>query len=794
MLQRRARDDRGVRPRALVRTWPLVSVAALAALALAPRPGRSEEPEPLDKGWSTTAVPFLRKSCLECHDDKPRDKDNDSELVLLPLLDQRAVEGERALWKKVRDRVRKHEMPPKDAPAAALPTNAEREGFLDWTARALVPPQQDPGRVVVRRLNRAEYGYTVRDLLGVRPRPADEFPADDVGYGFDRVGSVLSLPPLLLERYLQAAEQISQEAILDWKPVKLHLEASDLAFKGKPGGPRGTFEVLYTNAKLEGRVKVPWSGEYVFRARAYQDKAGPDPARMSLQIDDKEKAHVDVPALESAPQVYETKVTLEAGERVLAAAFTNDYFNPNDPDPKNRDRNLAVGWLEVEGPSESPPLPWTHRTYVTKRPPPKAKPETRRNLARELLAPLASRAFRRPARPEELDRLAKLVDLAVGDGETWERGLQLALEAILVSPSFLFRCELEPVPGSGDGKTEMLDEYALASRLSYFVWSSLPDDELTREAAAGTLRANLDAQVKRLLADPKAERLVSEFAVQWLHLRRLDTFVPDAKAFPGFDDELKNSAREETKALVLACLRENRSVVDLVDAPFSFVNERLARHYGLEGVQGNELRRVDMPPERRGVLGHASVLLATSNPTRTSPVKRGRWVLEVILDDPPPPPLPGADSLKDDGTPFAAKSLRERLEHHRAKKECASCHERMDPLGFSLEHFDAVGAWRDRDGAEAVDGVGVLPDGTRLEGAPGLRDYLRGHGRQVARSVSKKLLVFALGRGPIAADDAALDRVVDGLGPDYRFQDLVVALVRLDAFHKRRIDGGNKWR
>lgn len=784
-----------MRATALRRPAFLVGLTAAALLPL--HAGRGQDTEPLEKGWGDLAVPFLRKNCLECHGEDHAQ--NDNELSILSLLDAKAIDGERPLWRKVRERVRYGEMPP--AEARVFPTKEDRESFVAWAKRASGSALQDPGRVVVRRLNRAEYDYTVQDLLGVKPRAQDELPADDVGYGFDRIGSVLSLPPLLLERYVQLAEQISKEAILDWKPVKVHLDASELRLKGTEGGPRDSFLVLWSNGRAEAPARVPWAGEYAIRARAYGDQAGPDPARMALLVDGKKVQTFDVPAPNAGEaKVHEAKVTLDAGEHVLAAAFTNDFFDKNNPDPKQRDRNLAVGWIEVEGPLQEPAIPQAQRTWFLQRPPAKAKPEARQKLARELLVPFASRAWRRPVKPEEVEKLVKLVELAVTEGESWERGLQLAVEAVLCSPGFLFRPETaqrEPAPeGAKDaGRVETIDEYALASRLSYFVWSSLPDDELVREAQAGTLRKNLEPQVRRLLADPKASRLAEQFATQWLHLRRLETFVPDAKAFPSFDDDLRHAARAETLALFLACVQENRPVLDLVDAPFSFVNERLARHYGIEGVTGSELKRVEVPEARRGLLGHASVLLATSNPTRTSPVKRGRWVLDVILDDPPPPPTPGADSLKDDGTPFAAKNIRERLAHHREKKECAVCHARMDPLGFALEHYDATGAWRDMDGSEPVDSSGSLPDGTKIDGVPGLRTYLRAHGRQVARSLAKKLLVFGLGRGATAGDDAALDQLVDQLGPDWKLADTIVALTKLDAFQKRRRDkGGATWR
>jgi hypothetical protein len=782
--------------RVLRRVLLLVPALALVAGFLAPSKG--DEPEPLEKGHVQIAVPFLKARCFTCHDDKEQAGD----LILLGLADPKAPTERRALWRRVYRQVSTKEMPPDDQPQ---PTPQERAAFVAWVKRALGPDEvttADPGRVTVRRLNRAEYDYTVQDLLHVRPRPKDEFPQDDTGYGFDRIGDVLSLPPLLLERYMAAAEQIASEAILDWKPLQLRQASSDLVVKNTSSGDRGSFKVLYSNGRAEWAVKVPWPGEYTLRVRAYGEQAGSEPAKMGLSVDGRTVETFDVEAVESKPGVFEKKATLRAGERKIATSFLNDYYKPDDPDPKNRDRNLAVEWIELAGPGEPPPLPWAHDKWFSRKPPEKAKSgdrgaeprasrDARLALARELLAPVASRAWRRPVKPDELDRLASLVELALKENETWERGLQLALEAILVSPSFVFRLELD-APKSG--ANEILDEHALATRLAYFVWSSLPDDELMAEADKGSLKRNLVKQTKRLLADPRASRLTEQFAVQWLHLRRLDTFVADKKSFPAFDDHLRASARAETQRLFETVLRENRSVRDLVDPDFTFVDERLAKLYGIPGIDGDELRRVPAPEERRGLLGQASVLMATSNPTRTSPVKRGRWVLEVLLDDPPPPPLPGADSLKDKGTELEAKTLRERLEVHRAKKECAQCHAKMDALGFSLERFDAIGRVREKDGDQPIDDEGAYPGGEKIKGARGLREWLSKRTPRLARALAKKLMIFGLGRGPIAADDEALDALVDRCAPDYRLQDLIVEVVKLDAFQQRRADARRVYR
>ncbi|HZV01446.1 MAG TPA: DUF1592 domain-containing protein, partial [Planctomycetota bacterium] len=563
------------------------------------------------------------------------------------------------------------------------------------------------------------------------------------------------------------------------RTIQARRTAADLTLKDATGADKSGWKVLYTTGRVEASFRVPRTGEHTLRVRAYGEHTGAEVVKVALLADDKEIKRFDVPGDEKKPDLLEVKLRLDTGDRKISVSFLNGG------DAKKHDRRLGIDYVELEGPPEKGGLPWAHATYFDKRPPLGAKPEVRKALAKEVLAPVASRAWRRPARPDELEKLAKLVELAVTENESWERGLQLALQAILCSPSFIFRLELE---AQRKGDAEVLDEHALATRLSYFLWSSLPDDELKNEADQGTLRKNIVAETKRLLADPRASRLTEQFAVQWLHLRRLDGFVPDPGAFPNFDDALRQAARSETEHLFETILREDRPVRDLVDADFTFVNERLARHYGIEGVSGAEMQRVPAPPERRGLLGHASVLMATSNPTRTSPVKRGRWVLEVLLDEPPPPPVAGADSFTD--SERAAKTLRERLEIHRSKPECATCHSRMDPLGFALERFDPIGAIREKDGENPIDDEGALPDKTKLAGATGLRTWLAARSGRIARALAKKLLIFATGRGSIAGDEDPLDQVIDACAPDYKLQDLIVALVQLDAFQKRRANGG----
>ncbi|MCW8137879.1 MAG: DUF1592 domain-containing protein, partial [Planctomycetota bacterium] len=388
----------------------------------------------------------------------------------------------------------------------------------------------------------------------------------------------------------------------------------------------------------------------------------------------------------------------------------------------------------------------------------------------------------------EVEAYALLARDVAADG-TFEQGLRAGLQAALVSPHFLYKVEVDPDPASPS--PHPVTEHELAVRLAYYLWSGPPDERLRALADAGRLRAGLAGEVDRLLDDPRAARFVEQFVGQWLQLRRLADASPDPDRFP-WDEGLREAMRLESELLFEAVLREGRGALDLLDAPFTFVDERLARHYGLDGVAGPRLRRVAAPPGRGGLLGHAGVLTVTSNPTRTSPVKRGKWVLEVLLDDPPPPPLPGMDSLDEAHDAARPLTLRERLERHRQDPACARCHLRMDPLGFGLERFDAVGAWREQDEGLPIDDTGALPGGLTFEGVDGLRGYLRGRSRDLARALAKKLMVYGLGRGPVAADEGALDALLDALGPDPGLADLVVGVTRLDAFQKRRAAKGGR--
>ncbi|MBI3416990.1 MAG: DUF1592 domain-containing protein [Verrucomicrobia bacterium] len=729
--------------------------------------------------------PLLQEYCYGCHGEKKK-----GDLDLRVFTDEASVLHNRKVWEAVLKNLSAHEMPPSKKPQ---PTLDQRELITGWVEyqlnKAYANGKADPGRVTIRRLNRAEYNNTIRDLIGVKFQPADDFPADDVGYGFDNIGDVLSLPPILLEKYLTAAEKVLTAAIVTEDPAVLRtnqVAAEALEFNGPGELKGGGWFRMNREGEIFAKFRFPMEGEYVFRVRAYGEQAGSEPVKMAMRVNGKEIEIKEVPVEENDPQVYEVKTRVAAGTRKCCVAYLNNFVDPKNPDPKRRDRNLVVEYLEVTGPldAKTPPLPESHRRIFSRLP----GPTTTNAVARALIGDFTRRAYRRPVEPVEVDRLMKLFEQAQHDGESFEQSIKLALEAVLVSPHFLFRGELQPEPGNPDA-IHPVNEFALASRLSYFLWSSLPDVELFTLAGQGRLRKNLDAQVKRMLKDSKASALVDNFAGQWLQLRNLKSMTPDSEIFPEFDDELRAAMQRETELFFRHIMQTDRSVLEFLNADYSFANERLAQHYGIDGVKGDEFQRVNFKrKERGGLLTQASILTITSNPTRTSPVKRGKWVLENILGTPPPPPPPDVPELKDNkGGPLTG-TLRERMEQHRENPLCASCHERMDPIGFGFENFNAVGGWRALDGTAPIDPAGKLVSGQSFQGPTELKEILlRDKRNEFVRCLTEKMLTYALGRGLEFYDRLAVDEITNGLKKNnYHFSALVLEVVKSKPFQMRR--------
>ncbi len=781
-----------------VRTVLLLCIAAIGAVSSAPgdRCALSAEPAltpvaanaPLP-AFVQDVQPLLTKYCFECHrGDKAK-----GGLAFDAFRDERTAIGRPQAWEKVLDNLESGLMPPEGKPQ---PTAAERALVIRWIESRVLKidcAKVDPGRVTIRRLNRIEYNNTIRDLLGIDIKPADDFPSDDVGYGFDNIGDVLSMPPVLLERYLAAAERIADAAIMTPDPDRAPVKSG----KGRTLASVG-------DAELE--VDFSRTGDYVLQVNAWAQQAGPEVAKMTLRLDGLELQTFDVEAVEGQAAAYEMKLNVPSGKHRFAARFINDYYKADDPDPKNRDRNLIVERLSVQGPLGVLPenLPASHTRLMTCHPGQKTGTGDRpaagadgdiQACARTILRSFATRAFRRPATDAEVDRLTRIVVAATKEGDSFERGIQIAVQAVLVSPHFLFRIEVDPEPFNPQA-IRTISEYELATRLSYFLWSSLPDDELMRLAHDGALRkeGNLAAQVRRMLKDPKSSALVENFAGQWLQLRNLKTINPDRKQFPAFDDALRAAMETETRLFFDAIVREDHRIFDLLDADFTFVNERLAKHYGMDGVQGGEFRRVTLAtPQRGGLLGHASVLTVTSNPTRTSPVKRGKWILENLLNAAPPPPPANVPELQSAGEKGEATTLRQRMEQHRENPACAVCHTQMDALGFGLENYDPIGAWRAKDGTLDIDAAGNLPGGATFKSPAELKAILKAREGEFRRCLAEKLLTYALGRGLEYYDKCTVDTIVRNLAANHdTFSALVLEIVNSDAFQKRRGKRGDE--
>jgi mono/diheme cytochrome c family protein len=761
--------------------------------ATSPRPAQATAKADPNAIYRAQIAPLMKKYCLECHGADAQEGD----VRFDGFKDAAAVAADHKTWERAIQMLRSGAMPPDDG---EQPTEAERRKIVAWVEKTIYnfdcDGEPDPGRVTIRRLNRAEYNNTVRDLLGVTFKPADDFPSDDVGSGFDNIGDVLTLPPLLMEKYLAAAERIAEEVIVTDTSVFVKSQFKFRDSLRGDGSARYDFSqnsrrwTIYADGSVWAEFDFPRAGLYSLRVSAAGQQAGDQPPQMELRLDGQKLKVFDVNATQMRTR-YEIKWQVpQGGMHRLSAHFLNDLEDPTAEDPKRRDRNLQIDAFEVDGPLDFrlEDYPPAHQKLVA------VRPEGQRSIteaAKANLQPLLSRAFRRPATTDELNRFAMLVDRAVQQGDSFEQGVQVALTGVLISPHFLFRAEGND-RAADPTAIRPIGSYDLASRLSYFLWSSMPDDKLLAVAAAGKLQeeAVIEQQVRRMLADPKCDALVQNFVTQWLNLRLLDGVVPDPQAFPQFDAKLKADMRRETELFAAAIIREDKSVLDFLGGRFTFVNERLAKHYGLSGVSGDEFQRVAFTDIRHtGVLTQASVLTLTSNPGRTSPVKRGKWMLENILGSPPPDPPPDAPDLEATQKNQPDLPLRKQLEIHRQNAVCASCHKVMDQLGFGLENFDAIGRWREKDGAFAIDASGELPGGAKFNGPVALAKVLDKRRGEFVRCLSEKMLTFALGRELAVQDRCAVDKIVEQVeSREYRFSSLVTAIASSDPFRKVRSD------
>ena len=756
-------------------------------------------------------MPFLARHCLQCHNADLRT----AEIDLSDFDPEDPVRNRQELWQAVLRELRSGRMPP---PGSPRPTADQLKTLGEWVEARLeeeaagVPPS--PGRVTARRLNRSEYDNTIRDWLDLDLHLSEDFPLDDSGYGFDNIGDVLSLSPLLMEKYLAAAEEIAGRAVVVRRKTRPVL-ARYLASRSRqpPSVPEGVHTTPYSpEGELRARHPFPSRGEYELRVRVVDRRRAPPAeegqwapaelpsATLSVLLDDStlQTFHVETDAYHRG--TFDIRIRVDSGVHRLEALPRLDSeslgrtFNQavrEDRVEKPPERLVYADSMEILGPFNVKPSPLTdsHRRVLVCGHDPGAHLE---GCTDSILRNLALRAYRRPATEQEIERLRDLVASARSDGEPLERGIQLALQAVLASPHFLFRLEFDPEAGPG-GSPHPVGPYELASRLSYFLWSSLPDDELlalAKEARLGDPRV-LRQQVGRMLEDPRSEALVENFAGQWLQLRNLESARPDPDRFPDFDEPLREAMRRETEIFFRWILEQDRSLVDFLDANYTFLNQRLARHYGHPGVEGPHFRRIELAGDQRGgLMSHASILTVSSYPTRTSPVLRGKWILETLLGTPPPPP-PEMETLEEEpnGAPM---TLRERLEKHRSQPACAACHRKMDALGFGLENYDAVGAWRTKDGGFPVDAAGELPGGGSFQGPKGLKALLAQTERDAfVRCLTEKMLTYALGRGLESYDKAAVDRICRELEDNgFRFSQLVQSIVESLPFQMRTTNGG----
>ena len=726
----------------------------------------------VQRQYLDTIKPLLKKSCGECHWGEAAD----AELNFEPYNTLDEILEATNQWKKVIRRVASDEMPPPDE-ADPLVASEKKEllAWIDRLMNTLDCSDINPGKAILRRLNRIEYQNTIQDLTGVNYRAAESFPGDDVGYGFDNIGEVLSLPPILLEKYYSAAEKILDEAIRSSNDFRLNLRAIDFQHDSSfsHGVQRSGSVLLFTGGTIEKKIKVPKTGKYKLLIHMHGAQAGEDVVRSEVLLDGKSVKQIEVKAKREGQKLYEVALKLRKGTRKIGIRFLNDWY-----DKELGDRNLWVHEVWVE-PAKKRNL---ENRIVFERPDRLRKNDSQ--VARKVIRRFASFAYRRALRTTEIDRLMELYDQCRLEGANFDAAIKHTLTAVLVSPNFLYKVELPT--GS---ETRDLSQYELATSLSYFLWSTMPDAELFRLATQGQLSRSeiLDAQVVRMLKDSRAKALVENFAGQWLQLRALKDFQPDPDLFPNADKKLLGAMVWETKLTVADVFLKNQSVLRLLNTDSTYVNEALAKHYGIRGVQGRGFQKVSLQGIRPGgILTHGSILTLTSNPTRTSPVKRGKWIMENLLADEPPPPDPDVMQL-DDQTELTG-TLRQRMEQHRRNPSCAACHRTMDTLGFALENFDAVGRWRTKDEGLEIDASGELESGTRFSGAAGLQKILRTEMRdEFVRCFSEKLLIYALGRGLHYYDQCSLDKIInEAANDDYKFHAFVLAVIQSDPFLKRR--------
>ncbi len=774
----------------------------LAILVLFGRASAGENP--VLARFEAEIEPILIDYCYRCHADGMKkgglafDGAAPSELV-----------RKRELWSAVLTNVRAGLMPPAGKPR---PNEQEVRLLAKWIKYdvfGIDPNDPDPGRGTIRRLNRAEYRNTIRDLMGYDFKAEEEFPPDDSGYGFDNIADVLSVSPLLLEKYIQAAESIVAAAVPTVSRLIPERTYRGSEFHAAEGGGNGERMSIYNKAKVRRLVTADTDGDYRLPIElAVHGSFDFDPGHCMLiaKLDDKELFREKYAWQDGKVYRYSFTEHLATGDHHVS--FEIEPLAESQPQTKKSQKSTSVDVrilsVKFQGPLD--PKHWTHPKnydrFFSKGEPPKGD-EERREYAREILARFVTLAFRRPVDPKLIDRLVAIAERIYRlPGHRFEQGVARAMVAVLASPRFVFRVEATEPDASHPGQKYLpVDQYTMASRLSYLLWSTMPDPELFRAAERGELRKNMTAQVKRMLDDPRCEALTRNFVGQWLQVRDVDGFTINTRAVlrqegrgarVELDGQTRRAMRNETEMVFAHIVREDRSLLELIDSDYTFLNAKLAELYGIKDVSGSQMRKVSLPKDspRGGVLAHASVLLVTSNPTRTSPVKRGQFILENLLGTPAPPPPAVVPPLEDSKKQFKDREPtgRELLALHRAQPLCASCHARMDPLGLALENFNAMGLWRDKERGQPIDSTGKLISGEAFRDVRELKHILKdGHKTDFYRCVTEKLLTYALGRGLDYNDVDAVDRIVERLEREGgRFSALLLGVIESTPFQKRR--------
>lgn len=773
-----------------MRTCALICVLGIALVNGASAPDFKKDIQPL-----------LENYCSDCHMDGSKKGD-------LSLDEYESLEAHLQndkLWSAVWENVRAELMPPFKKPQ---PTPEERQRIISWVEREVFkvdPANPDPGRVTIRRLNREEYRNTIRDLLGVEYDVTDAFPTDDTGYGFDTIGDVLSLSPLLMEKYMAAAQEIVAKAVDTSEGRAPVIQLSAEQFRSRSNPKRNARQLPFSEpALVEHTAEIQHAGPYQFKIELSvqgSEEATIHSAELVVRVNGKEieRRHLSWDNQKSITITEE--VALKKGNNLLGF----EVVPQTAPLEGEGHLHAAIQEITLKGPTDGSyrEFPKNYYRVFLDGPPPAAAP-ARREYATKILRHFLERGYRRPVDEPTLTRLVNLaIEVAQQPGMNFEQGIGHALTAMLASPRFIFRAEVQPEPDN-PSRVVPLDDYALASRLSYFLWSSLPDDALFSLAREKKLRPNLRSEVERMLKDPKSARFVRNFVGQWLQTRDVETIQIDARRILAirrpedadrvFNRGVRAAMREETEMLFSHLLAEDRSADDLLTADYTFLNERLAKFYGVEEVEGNQMRKVALPADshRGGVLTHGSFLVVSSNPTRTSPVKRGLFVLENILGTPPPPPPPDVPELEDVKRERGGSlTMRQMMEIHREKPLCASCHARMDPIGLALENFNAIGKFRDQENGQPIDTAGQLITGEKFQTVEELSKILvTSRKKDFYRCLSEKLLTYALGRGIEYYDSPAIGRIVDQMEKDGgKLRSLIHGIVESTPFQHRRGDG-----